>query len=125
MVTEITLEDMEPGAMPEDNDMHVVMFYGVSCGPCKMTMPLYETAATFYTEKQARIRFHKLHVWETEDIRSRCAERWNVTGVPHFKLFTHGECIVDRVGGHREDETMMQMIQDGIDLSFRRFGERI
>jgi thiol-disulfide isomerase/thioredoxin len=125
MVTEITIDDMQPGVLPLDNDMHVIMFYGAKCGPCKATMPFYEAAAEFYTLKDARINFYKLHVWESDDVRNKCSELWNVGGVPHFKIFAHGECVVDRVGGHSEQATMLKMIQDGIDLTFRKFGERI
>lgn len=124
MVTEITLDDMKPGAMPPDDDMHVVMFYGATCGPCKVTMPNYEEAARFFIEKGARIKFHKLHVWENEETKAKCKELWNVVGVPNFKFFSNGTIVHEKVGGGTL-ETMKSAVHQAIDETFKQFGEKL
>jgi thiol-disulfide isomerase/thioredoxin len=124
MVTEITMQDMMDGQPTADTDLRVVMFYGPTCGPCKATMPHYETASQFFTERNARIKFLKINAWEPVEQANYCRETWKVEGVPHFKVFCKGEQLTERVGGG-DEPTMMKFIHDGIDEAFKRFGERI
>lgn len=124
MVTELTLENMMPGGTEPDDYMHIVMFHGATCGPCKATMPNYEEAAKNLIEKGARIKFHKLHAWETEEVRQKCQDTWGVTGVPHFKIFMNGVNVFDKLGGGDLEE-INRIIQSGIDEAFKRFNIRI
>ena len=66
MVTELTMHDMIPETgLPPDANMHIVMFYGANCGPCKASIPHYETVSEFFTKRNAPIKFHKIHAWES------------------------------------------------------------
>lgn len=125
MVTEITMHDMQPETgLPPDNNMHVVMFYGQTCGPCKATMPHYESVSNFFTEKNAPIRFHKIHAWEEGEQKEYCSKVWNITGVPHFKIFYKGQVVSIREGGG-DGEVMMQFVINAVDEAYKRFGERL
>ncbi len=124
MVTELSLADMQPGAMQQDDYMHVVMFYGVSCNPCKFTMPFYEEVSKALTEAGARIKFYKFHVWESDETKQFCREKFNVQGVPHFKAFTYGNVVQDKIGGGNKED-LTQFIQNAIDVSFKELGARI
>jgi len=124
MVTEITMDEMIIGLPVPDNDLRVVMFFGPTCGPCKATMPHYESIANSLIEKTDRIKLFRINAWEPVEQAKYCSETWNVQGVPHFKIFCRGEQICEKVGGG-DEPTMMKFIHDGIDEAFKRFGERI
>lgn len=119
MVTEITMADMRPeSGLPPDNAMHVVMFYGATCGPCKGTMPHYESAAQFFTNLGASMKFYRINAWEPEEQKTYCSEVWQVTGVPTFKVFFKGQNVHTRVGGG--DETaMLEFLQECVDIAFK------
>lgn len=124
MVIELTKEDMEPGALPQDDYMHIIMFYGQTCGPCKMTMPYYETLAEFFIRKGAKIKFYKFHAWETPEIHEYCKTTWELNGVPLFKIFHQGKVIMNKLGGGDEAE-VFKTIHDAIDEAHKQHGVRI
>lgn len=124
MITEITKHEMEKGLPTPDKDIRIVMFFGSTCGPCKATMPHYETASNFYNSKTDRIQFYRINAWEPEEQAKYCAEIWGVQGVPNFKAFCRGEVILEKTGGG-DEPTMKKFIHDVIDEAFKRFGERI
>ena len=124
MVTEISMHEMVAGLPVPDNDMRVVMFFGTTCGPCKATIPHYESLAKLFAEKTTRIKLFRINAWEPAEQAKYCSETWGVKGVPHFKIFCRGEQILEKVGGG-DEATMMKFIHDGIDEAFKRFGERI
>lgn len=125
MVTELTMHDMRPETgLPPDDNMHIVMFYGMNCGPCKATMPHYETVSNFFTEKNAPIKFHKIHAWEPGEQSEYCKNVWGINGVPHFKIFYRAEVISIRDGGG-DEAAMRQFALDAIDEVFKRFGDRL
>ena len=113
MVTEITMNNMKPGGMPNDSSTHVVMFYGPTCGPCKATVPYYEEIAAYYTAKNIDIQFHKIDAWNPPEQKQYCTDVWGVRGVPHFKFFSEGREIAQKVGGGNF-ETLQQFIEDSL-----------
>lgn len=125
MIRELTMHDMVPETgLPPDNNMHVVMFYGQNCGPCKATMPYYEAVSKFFTEKNAPINFHRIHAWEPGEQTEYCKNVWNVNGVPHFKVFYQGQIVSIREGGG-DEPAMNKFVLDCIDEVFKRFGARL
>lgn len=124
MVTEITMEYMMQGQSVEDTDVRIVMFYGPGCGPCKATIPNYETASDFFETRGAKMKFFKINAWEPVEQANYCREKWGVEGVPHFKAFCKGTVIKERVGGG-DEPTMKQFIHEVIDEAFKVFQERI
>jgi thiol-disulfide isomerase/thioredoxin len=123
MVTEITKADIENGVISNPNVMHVIMFYGTTCGPCKGTMPHYEIASDNYNQKTDRIRFYKIHSWD-EAQKEYCKETWGIEGVPHFKLMLRGMTIHEKRGGGDLD-AMTKMVHEAIDQVFKVHGERL
>jgi thiol-disulfide isomerase/thioredoxin len=124
MVIEITMDDLKV-ALPEPDDiMRVVMFYGATCGPCKRTMPNYETVAQYFTLKNSPIAFYRINAWEPIEQKEYCEQVWNIDGVPHFKVFLHGYEILTKQGGG--DETVMfKFLQDAVDEAFKQRGVKI
>ena len=99
MVNDITMENMQPGGMPEDDCMHVVMFYGTTCGPCKATMPHYEDISNHYEKLDMKIKFHRIDAWTPEEQAEYCKEVWEIQGVPTFKIFYGGHVLHNHTGG--------------------------
>lgn len=124
MVTEITMEDILGMGPVEDDDVRILMFYGPTCGPCKATMPNYETVASFFLEKNARIQCFRMNAWEPDKQAEFCKKNWKIEGVPTFKAFFRGQEVMEKVGGGDED-TMKKFIQDVIGEVFVKFGEKI
>lgn len=124
MITDITMHDMQPGALPADDNLHVVMFYGPTCGPCKATMPHFIGIADYYAAYTDRVKFYRIDAWNPEEQKQYCAETWKIEGVPTFKIFGRGQVIHEKVGGSESAE-LQQMVIDGIDEAFKRFGLRI
>jgi thiol-disulfide isomerase/thioredoxin len=124
MVFDITMENLTPEKLPRDENMHVVMFFGPTCGPCKATMPFYEEAANFYVDAGAHIKFYRIDAWNPPEQKQFCTDVWGVQGVPHFKAFYGGVEIKNRVGGG-DLEVMKQFIHEGIDEIFKQHNARI
>ena len=124
MVNDITMENMQPGGMPEDDDMHVVMFYGTTCGPCKATMPHYEATSEFFEERGARIKFHRIDAWNPPEQAKYVKEVWKVEGVPNFKAFFRSQVVEEKKGGGRE-ENLKIFVHNAIDNVYKKFGEKI
>lgn len=123
MVTEISKIQIDQGVFEQKNIMHVIMFYGNTCGPCKNTMPFYDEAAEKYVQKTDKIKFFKIHAWE-EEYGQYYKEVWDINGVPHFRIMFNGQAVYHRNGGG-DLNTMMKVVHDGIDEVFKQFGERL
>jgi len=124
MVNDITMENMQPGGMEADDNMHIVMFYGATCGPCKATMPHYETVSDFFESRGAKIKCHRINAWEPQEQAKYVREVWQVEGVPNFKAFFHGEMVHERKGGGDTD-AMKKFISEAIGEAFKRFNVRL
>jgi thiol-disulfide isomerase/thioredoxin len=124
MVTEIDMSYMMQGQEIEDTDVRVVMFYGSTCGPCKATMPHYESAAEFFESKGAKIKFLRINAWEPEEQATYCRETWGVAGVPTFKTFFRGQQLQEKVGGG-DESTMKKFFIDIVDEVYVKFQEKI
>ena len=123
MVTELTVQDMQTPTETDDNNIHVVMFYGTTCGPCKATMPNYEQMAIDFTNMNARIKFFTIDAWNPQEQREYCTNVQGIKGVPHFKAFCKEQVIFEKVGGGDLAE-MHRMTNEIVDEAFKRFGEK-
>lgn len=124
MVTELTMHDMMQSRNEEDNIMRIVMFYGTTCGPCKRTMPNYETVAEYFTLKKAPVLFYRINAWEPIEQKEYCEQMWAIDGVPHFKAFLKGNVIHTKQGGGDEIK-MFDFAQQCVDEAFKQYGVRI
>lgn len=121
MVIEINMDDMRSPLPEPDNVIRIVMFYGPTCGPCKATMPHYETVAQSFLDMPVDVRFFKINAWEPEEQREFISKVYNVTGVPHFRAFFRGQFLVDRIGGG-DEATLKKFIYQAIDKVFTDYG---
>ena len=113
MVTDITMQHMMPGGMPADTSMHIIMFYGPNCGPCKATMPHYEKIAQDYTEMGVDVKFHRIDAWNPQEQKEYCRNVWGISGVPCFKFFHEGREVHSKRGGGDYD-SLKTFIDQGI-----------
>lgn len=125
MVTEISMSELQPESeLQSDDYLHVVMFYGITCGPCKATMPYYEACATFFLGLNAKMKFHKINAWEPEEQKVYCKDVWDIGGVPTFKIFYKGENILTRIGGG-DEIALLAFLQEAVDIAFKSHKETI
>lgn len=94
-----------------EGPLHVVMHYGVTCGPCKMTMPHYETVdAHFIEHNVTNVKFYRFHQWE-EDYKSFIEENdLSVKGVPTFKYFYMGDKLHEVTASYPDPNLIKQEI---------------
>ena len=124
MITELDTISMGDVSQLDKEELAVVMFYGATCGPCKASMPHFETVVGYYQSKGAPIKFYKYHVWETDERKVECKRDWEVTGVPNFKIIYKQKIITSREGGG-DEKTIAKFVHDGIDEVFKQFGDRL
>jgi thiol-disulfide isomerase/thioredoxin len=124
MVIEISMNHMMEASPIEDEWMRIVMFFGSTCGPCKKTMPHYETIASYFSMKSSPILFYKINAWEPIEQKEYCEQVWGINGVPHFKAFLLGNVIHTKQGGG-DEQTMFKFAQECIDEAFKQHGVRI
>lgn len=124
MVIELNPDDLNPGKLPADDKMHIIMFYGATCGPCKFTMPFYEETAAYFIERTDKIKFYKLHAWENDEFKHYLSDTFGVKGVPNFITFLHGAQINRRLGGGKKED-ITKYVQESIDIAFKDMGVRI
>lgn len=120
MVTEITMETVSDIMNIEDGVMRFIMFYGTTCGPCKMTMPGYEYAAQYYTERKTPHLFYKINAWEPVEQKEFINQTFGSFGVPHFKVMLLGQKIMERSAG-MDLARMFQFTQNCMDEAAARF----
>ena len=49
----------------KEGPLHVIMHYGETCGPCKLTMPHYEILELHFREYNIKnVKFYKFHHWQ-------------------------------------------------------------
>lgn len=74
--------------------LHVVMHFGATCGPCKITMPTYSLVEEhFVRHNVTNVRFYWFHHWEQSYREFIDQHKLNVQGVPAFKYYYAGELI--------------------------------
>lgn len=123
MVTEITMENINDIMDMQEGIMRFIMFYGTNCGPCKFTMPNYEYAAQYYTERKTPHLFYRINAWEPVEQKEFLNQTFGGVGVPHFKAILFGQKIMERTGG-MDLAKMFQFTQNCIDTAGEVFAKR-
>lgn len=98
VITDLNVENIEPFLKKHAKSPIVIMFYGETCGPCKATMPHYESLAQKLADDKSKIKFARYHNWENQEHRD-LSKKWDVQGVPGFRMFYNGSVIARREGG--------------------------
>ena len=121
MVTELD-KDTLFNTIKEDGFLHIVMYYGKTCGPCVLTKPTLEMVEQYFSSLDAKIKFYSFHCWQ-DDHRAFLAEH-NMTmkGVPTFVAYYQGENIFQRSGGFGTKVPLLNTVFQVMDAVKRTIG---
>jgi thiol-disulfide isomerase/thioredoxin len=110
MIIELTPETYFKHVKKE-GPLHVVMHFGATCGPCKMTMPFYDAVEKHFLEhKVTNVRFYWFHQWE-ELYKSFIEENdLKVNGVPTFKYFYMGDVLNEETRSYNNADELKKSI---------------
>ena len=113
MIIELTPDNFFTEVKTE-GPLHVVMHYGVTCGPCKITMPNYEAVAQHFIEynRGDRVKFYKFHQWEANYRQFINDNNMKVNGVPTFRFYYNGEVMEETTKSFSDPNVIKQMIMD-------------
>lgn len=113
MVIELTPETFFE-AVHTEGPMHVVMHYGATCGPCKSTMPVYETVVQHFIDygRGNRVKFYKFHQWEPEYKPFIEEKKLGTSGVPTFRFYYFGEEIESITAGFGDANELKKRIME-------------
>lgn len=95
----------------EKNYLHVVMCYGETCGPCKITMPQYEVVENHFVQYNVnRVKFYTFHQWEGTYRPFIEEHNLRTTGVPTFRYYYEGELVAENARSYREPNELKASI---------------
>jgi thiol-disulfide isomerase/thioredoxin len=110
MIIELTPETFFEHVNKE-GPLHVVMHYGASCGPCKMTIPNYEILAShFEKENFSNIKFYRFHQWEPEFKSFISENNLSTKGVPTFRYYYFGEILHEDTHSYSDANAIKEVI---------------
>jgi thioredoxin 1 len=89
-----------------ENNVVLVDFHAVWCGPCRMIAPVLEELAEHYKEK---IKVVKVDI----DTEQKTAATYEVTSVPTLILFKDGK-EVNRLIGLRDSQSIKDIIDPAL-----------
>jgi thiol-disulfide isomerase/thioredoxin len=110
MILELTPENFFEH-IHREGPLHVIMHYGMNCGPCKSTMPHYEILASHFEQhKITNVKFYKFHQWE-QSYRPFIEEHsLKVSGVPTFRYYYFVEKLHEVTSGYGDPNVMKGVI---------------
>jgi thiol-disulfide isomerase/thioredoxin len=94
-----------------EGPLHVVMHYGATCGPCKMTMPTYNIVVDHFAEHNVtNVKFYRFHHWEAAYTEFINNNNLQTNGVPTFKYFYMGDVIKEDTHSYNDPNVLKQDI---------------
>lgn len=94
-----------------EGPLHVVMHYGVTCGPCKVTMPHYEAVVQHYAEYSiTNVKFYRFHQWEPTFKEFITENNLQTKGVPSFRYYYMGELVQEEARSFNDSNELKQHI---------------
>jgi thiol-disulfide isomerase/thioredoxin len=91
--------------------LHVVMHFGATCGPCKMTMPYYDAVEQHFVEyKVTNVKFYWFHQWEPSYKDFIDVNNLKTNGVPTFRYFYDGEIVEEQTRSFNNADELKQSI---------------
>jgi thiol-disulfide isomerase/thioredoxin len=114
MIIELTPETFFEHVKKE-GPLHVVMHYGSTCNPCKITMPHYERVEEHFLEfKVTNVKFYRFHQWEESYKEFIENNNLKTNGVPTFKYFYMGDVINEETRSFNNPDELKRHITDTI-----------
>lgn len=99
----------------KEGPLHVVMHYGVNCGPCKTTMPHYERVEKHFLEYNVtNVKFYKFHQWEQSYKEFIESNNLKTNGVPTFRYFYMGDIINEETRSFNNPDDLKKHIMDTV-----------
>jgi len=99
----------------KEGPLHVVMHYGETCGPCKMTIPHFSLVEQhFETHKVTNVKFYWFHQWEQEYKKFIEENNLKVNGVPTFKYYYMKDVINEQTRSYNDPNELKKSITDTI-----------
>jgi thiol-disulfide isomerase/thioredoxin len=112
MIVELTPETFFETVRTE-GPLHVVMHYGATCGPCKMTMPFYEAVAThFELHRVTNVKFYLFHQWEQSYKDFINNSNLKTSGVPTFRYYYFGDVLNEEVRSYNNADELKSNIME-------------
>lgn len=114
MIIQLTPETFFENVLIE-GPLHVVMHYGETCGPCKMTMPHYEILEQHFSQYDIKnVKFYRFHQWEA-DYRPFIEENnLKANGVPTFRYYYMGEKLHEVTESYKDPNDMKKVVMEVI-----------
>ncbi len=85
------------------DDLVLVDFHALWCGPCKMLAPVLESIAP----ERLELKIIKVDIDELAEL----AEEYNVSSVPTLKFFKNGK-VISESGGYMPKEKLLRKIDE-------------
>ena len=124
MIIELTPETFFEHVNKE-GPLHVVMHYGITCGPCKMTMPHYEILANHFLEHNfTNVKFYRFHQWENDYREFIKEHNLKTNGVPTFRYYYYGDILNEVTSAYSDPNDMKKVIVEvirGIEATMGEF----
>jgi thiol-disulfide isomerase/thioredoxin len=114
MIVELTPETFFEHVKTE-GPLHVVMHYGATCGPCKMTMPHYERVEQHFMDYNVtNVKFYKFHQWENDYKEFIETNDLKADGVPTFRYFYMGDVVNEEAKSFSNPDDLKRHIMDTV-----------
>lgn len=88
----------------QDDNLHVIKFYGTWCGPCKMIQHIIESIEPSYKD----VTFYEVDV---DDCEEKLLEEYGIQSVPVL-LFFKGSLQVDKTLGGIPESKLIEKIEE-------------
>ena len=99
----------------KEGPLHVIMHYGETCGPCKLTMPHYEILELHFREYNIKnVKFYKFHHWQKEYKQFIEDNGLKTNGVPTFRYYYMGEKLHEVTASYKDPNDMKKVVMDVI-----------
>jgi thiol-disulfide isomerase/thioredoxin len=114
MIVELTPETFFENVHRE-GPLHMVMHYGATCGPCKITMPHYMALVQHFEEYNIRnVKFYTFHHWQKEYKQFIDDNNLKTNGVPTFRYYYMGEKLHEVTSSYKDPNDMKKVVMDVI-----------
>lgn len=114
MIVDLTPETFFENVNKE-GPLHVVMHYGETCGPCKMTMPHYEILEQHFLQYNVtNVKFYRFHQWQAEYKQFIEDNNLKANGVPTFRYYYMGEKLHEVTVGYKDPNDIKKIVMEVI-----------